>query len=286
MNKYNIFEMGNKNSDYLEYQYDLLKQSYQGSLQKLEAFVEFIEREWAISINMLPGRVLSFLSLGHCDSIHRYIGSLKRTIKKTSGINVDPKVLYRDLLKDWKAKRIAFEQKFDGGDKFKYGALNVGGIGIVGRYGYFCVILDRSEAEKYLSLVFIMYDSLKNYVDNNCCVNIGQLAQEIADKDHVQILSSIKHEGDIGSTPACDWPKMICNDDNYIEAIIQDKIKVEHIRIVYIKKSKLNELYNEIFNKLADGSVDGSFVKSYLSNLNTIFRKMDQEGIRWEKLNE
>jgi hypothetical protein len=245
-----------------------------------------IEDKWSVSINMPPERIHRFLSLGHCDSIHGYIESLERTIEKTSDIDVDREALYRGLLKNWKDKRIAFEKTFDNGKSFKYGALNVGGIGIVGRYGYFCVILDRSEAEKYLSLVFIMCDSLRNYVDDNCCVNNKKLEKEVSNRNHVQILASAKHKEDIGLTPTNEWSKMICSDTNYIEAIIQDDIKVEHIGIVYIKKSKFDELYNDIFNKLADGSVDGSFVKSYLSDLNTIFEKMDQDGIRWEKLNE
>jgi len=284
----NIFEMGNKNSDQLKACYVIIRDKYekQGSLCTLEAFTKMIESEWTISINMPPERILRFLTLGYCDSIHGYIESLERTIEKTSDIVVDQEAVYRALLKSWKDKRIAFEQKFDGGDRFKYGALNFSKIGIIGKYGYFYVILERLKIEQYLSLVFIMYDSLRKYVDNNCCVNIGQLAQEIANKDHVQILSSIKHEGDIGSTPDYDWPKMICNDDNYIEAIIQDEIRVEHIGIVYIKRSKFDELYNDIFNKLADGSLDGSFVKSYLSDLNTIFEKMDPDRVRWGKLNE
>jgi len=142
MNKCNIFEMGENNSDYLESQYDLLKQNYKGSLEKLEAFVELIEREWNVSVNMRPERIFRFLTLGYCDSIHGYMDSLEKTIRETSDIRVDREVFYRNLLKKSKDKRIAFEQQFDGGDKFKYGALNIGGIGVE-KYGCFCVILDR-----------------------------------------------------------------------------------------------------------------------------------------------
>ncbi|MDQ1326778.1 MAG: hypothetical protein QG641_58, partial [Candidatus Poribacteria bacterium] len=102
MNKHNIFEMGNKNSDYLKSQYDLLKQSYQGSLQDLEAFVELIEKEWTISINMKLLAIHDLLVFGNYKNVFEYYES----IEEAFGINISLDKALEIRLKSYKPKRM------------------------------------------------------------------------------------------------------------------------------------------------------------------------------------
>jgi hypothetical protein len=246
--KYNIFEIGDRNSDYLKSQYDLLKQSYQGSLQDLEAFLELIEREWTISINMRLATISNFIKYGIYQNVNEFINE----IEKYSDKDQQSSKASNDLQKTKVDKRAIFEQTFEFGENFRYGALNIGGIGVT-IYGEFCVIFKRSKVKEYSSLIFIKKDSVKgDYVDNKGCVDFTKLIQDTANKENIHLLATLKHEEDLKQIPDKKWSCMLCCETDYIEAITHNDINNDHVDIIRISKKDRYEPFKTIMDMRYD----------------------------------
>ncbi|MBF0531313.1 MAG: hypothetical protein HQK55_18995, partial [Deltaproteobacteria bacterium] len=61
-------------------------------------------------------------------------------------------------------RRLAFDNAFEDGTRFRYGALNAGGVGL-SLFGDFCMVLNRSFMESLNDAVYLPDDSLV------CCFN-------------------------------------------------------------------------------------------------------------------
>ena len=280
MNKYNIFEMGDKNSDYLKSQYDLLKQTYQNSLQDLEAFVELIEKEWTISINMKLLAIHDLLVLGNYENVFEYYESIEEAFDIK--ISLDKALEIR--LKSYKPKRMAFNSCFNDSERFKYGALNIGGLGI-SMYGEFCVVLKKSEIERYTSLVFIKEDSLNEYVDVNCNVDCNRMSKDVANRDHVHFLVAIKHQGSIKTIQKHQWAKMICCNEQYVESIIQDDVINDHVEVVRISKEDHKRMYKIMYDTVyikPKSKIKAELFGKEFKLLKDVKILLEQKGIRLE----
>lgn len=280
MNKYNIFEMGDKNSDYLKSQYDLLKQTYQNSLQDLEAFVELIEKEWTISINMKLLAIHDLLVLGNYENVFEYYESIEEAFDIK--ISLDKALEIR--LKSYKPKRMAFNSCFNDSERFKYGALNIGGLGI-SMYGEFCVVLKKSEIERYISLVFIKEDSLNEYVDTNYNVDYNRMSKDVANRDHVHFLVAIKHQGSIKTIQKHQWAQMICCNKQYVESIVQDDVINDHVEVVRISKEYHKRMYEILFDtvyKKTKSKIKAELFGKEFKLLKDVKILLKRKGIRLE----
>jgi len=246
MNKYNIFEMGDKNSDQLKTCYDIIREKHkeQGNLCVLDTFTELTESRWTISVNMRLATISSFIKYGTYQNVSEFVKEIEKySDKEQQSSKVPNKPQKTDV-----DKRVIFEQTFEFGENFKYGALNIGGIGVT-IYGEFCVIFKRSKVKDYSSLIFIKKDSVKgDYVDNNGCVDFTKLAQDMANKENIHLLATIKHEEDLKQISDSRWSGMLCCDTDYIEAITHNDIIDDHVDIVRISKKDRYEPFKTILD--------------------------------------
>jgi len=222
----NLFEIAENNSTHLEAQHTLL--THDGDILR---FSSSVSSGWTISINMRQCALNKFLKFG----IYKNIYNLTKSEDE----------LESHLGEAYKT-RTTFDRTFENGELFKYGALNIGGLGLE-NYGNYCVMIKRTCARIY-SLAFIKEHSFK-YVHNGDGVNIRELEQDVADGSHVHMLAAIKHEEDLGDKQDIEWPTMICCNENYIEAITKDEISERHVDRVRVSQNYYNSQYNEyLFN--------------------------------------
>lgn len=94
-------------------------------------FAARVGHEGRISINMRPSVLLSFLVSSRHQNIYEWAAARAFRSSKTA-----PEIM-REQLGPYYERRMAFDGFFLGGDKLRYGALNIGGLG-ASHYGSYC----------------------------------------------------------------------------------------------------------------------------------------------------
>ncbi|MFV9677729.1 MAG: hypothetical protein ACNYVW_08780 [Methanosarcinales archaeon] len=191
-----IFDMADQNLDSLKTRYNLLKEGYAdpNNFAIFSNFVKLVKRHWTISLNMRQWVLNDFLIGGNYKNIYEVKKEQREELRGVRKLEIPVEQAIEKHLKDYYKSRVAFDHTFEDGEKFKYGALNIGGLGLKS-YGDYCVVLKRKQLEDYSSLAFIKEDSL-NYVDGDY-VKSKELSQDIANKKCVHQLVALKHENEI-----------------------------------------------------------------------------------------
>lgn len=277
--KMNLFELADENCKFLIKQCQSIKTNLNGDL-KFKIYLDFInniKNNWTISINMKLRNFNLFLISGNYKNIHKIKAEEKKILEEHFKSKISIEIALKTHLKKYFNLRILFDNLFEDGKLFKYGALNIGALGI-NYYGKFCIILDRSKLNNYSSLAFLKEDSL-NYIEGKH-LNIKKLRKEIANKKCVYNLTIIKYLNDIFKNPPENWNYIICNDYNYIEAIIKDEILITHIKCVRIKKDD----YDSYFELLYENNISrlSEFDKYQLDFFKGILELMERYHIKWE----
>ncbi len=274
----NIFEMSQKNSEYLDSEYNMVVTTY-GDPKIIELFSNKTKDIWAISINMGSSRLKKFLNEG------RYKNVYESTNGEIQNENSREAVL-KKRLKDKYELRTIFNNEIENGEVFKYGAMNIGGVGI--RYfGEYCTVINRECLKLYTLLAFVKEDSL-HYVKGNK-VDCDRMSKEIANANNVHILAVIKHQNDLKSCSLSTWPSIVCCDSNYIEAIVTDDILLDHISSVRISRGDYDLFIRRyLFNYLASKSMtdEMEFEVCKLDDFGNILKLLRENKIELEVLDD
>ena len=154
-----IFEIAGENSDNLKRSYCLLEDrcNDQDELDVLDRFARTIKDEWTISINMKPSTLTQFLILGFYMNVYEIKEREREILRKYRAVGPAEEAVKKQL-KDHHKPRTTFDRSFENGERFRYGALNIGGLGLR-KFGEFCVVIKRKQSRNYVSLAFIKRDS-------------------------------------------------------------------------------------------------------------------------------
>ena len=281
----NIFDIANQNSDNMKTQYKLLKERYgdQNNLDILSNFVKLVKNKWAISLNMGLGTLNIFLIAGRYKNVYEVKKEQGGKLRELRKLEISDEQAVKSHLKSYYRSRVTFNRTVEDGEKFKYGALNIGGLGSE-RYGEYCVVIKRKQSEEYSSLAFIKEDSLE-YVEGDS-VNIERLSQDIANRECVHALVALKHENGIGGFPFDELASMICCDESYIEAITTDEIENGHIGSVRMSKMDYNRYFIDYLFKDFTSEKMSEEEMLKLRMLEGIFKLLDARGIKMEVIDE
>jgi hypothetical protein len=149
-----------------------------------------------------------------------------------------------------------FEGHFEDGEKFLYGALNVGGMGIP-YYGKFSVILGNNSMLSFQS-AYLPADSAQHYVSGETPrVDEDKLYAEVSSHLCRAIMTTVKHADECCTISEENWPTMVCSDESYLEAIFVGNVVpavVTEFRVERIEYERLAELV--IKEKM--GQLDGA----------------------------
>ena len=248
----NIFDLADQNSHNLQERV----QSGQSDQNPIGKFAGFVKDRWTISINMKSSDLLKFLSSGRYKNEYEVAREDVEMMRKMGGMDVTVEQLREKRLrpKGYYESRTEFNRVFEDGERFKYGALNIGGIGPT-KYGSYCVVIKRKRSEEFSVLAFIKEDSLNNYVDGGH-VDIERLKPDVANGACVHILAVIKHGDDVVGLSASKCASIICCDEHYIEAITTDDILNKHINSVRMSKKENSLVGKQFFDVMYRGSSD------------------------------
>lgn len=276
----NIFEMARQNSDNLKGNYSLLVDRCQerNEQDNVEKFARLIENEWTISINMRLFVLNNFLLTNKYMNIYELKKEIKKHLKYIkSDVSVEEAI--KKHLKGYYRPRTLFDRSFEDGEKFKYSALTIGGLGLR-EYGEYCIVIKPNQSRGYVSLAFIKEASL-NYVDEDQ-IDINRLSRDVADRECVHILAALKHEGDVKTISPDEWTSSICCDECYIEAVTTDDILNSHIECVRMSEEDYYFHY-VLLHKDYLSELD-EFEKYELYDFKNMQELLKEQGIRLEVL--
>lgn len=278
--------MAEQNSDNLENNYYSLEKQCKdlNDLVVLRKFVKLIKDQWNISLNMKQHALNSFLIAGKYENVYQLKNRIKKKLKKVKNLQVSVEKTIKSHLKDYYIPRKIFNRTFKESKKFKYGTLNIGGLGPT-KYGEYCIVIKRKQSEEYSSIAFVKEDSLNNYVDESQ-VNIKELAQDIANRECVHFLAALKHVKDIQRILFGKGPCTICCDDCYIEAIIKDDIRNTHIKSVRMSKKDYDMYYNYLYEDFISSKELDDFQRYRLYAFVEMQELLDTQTIDLEVITE
>lgn len=275
-----LFNMASQNADNLERSYCLLKNRCmdQDELDILSEFVRSVKDEWTVSINMMPSVLNYFLIAGRYMNVYEL---KKESSKHIKGAEVSVELAIKKHLGDYYESRTRFDRTFEDGEKFKYGALNIGGLGLR-KFGEYCVVMNQRQLRTHMSLVFIKEDSLC-YVKGDH-VDIERLSQEISDKGSVHFLAALKHEYTIKTILPDEWTSLICCDGCYNEAVTMDDISNKHVESIRVSKNYYDFisdlLYKDFISEISDEE------KTLLYDFKIMEEVLKKEGIKLEVIEQ
>ncbi len=191
--------------------------------------------------------------------------------------------ILREKLGDCYERRVAFDDHFEDGKKFRYGALNIGGMGAM-QFGDHCVTLKDSACSNRERLAYLKSDSLKSYVREGQRVDDEAIREDVAPHSHRQYLAALRHSADVPATPEDRWPAILFAGGDYVEAIFVGDLTPEQVESVRLRKTECQELWGYAFEEF----------RGKLSNSNRfradtfamILRHLDRYGIRLEEVDD
>ena len=126
--------------------------------------------------------------------------------------------------------RKAYDLFFADGKDFVYAALNIGGTGAF-RYGRCCNVLSPEKLRRH---GYLKRDSLNFYMlSDNSAPDVEKLGVDVAPESHKAHLAAIKHASDPAfSAPGVSIEAVICNDEEYIEAIMLGPLEKSSVDLV------------------------------------------------------
>jgi hypothetical protein len=206
----------------------------------LERFADRVRDDGRMSINMRQGVLLTFLLSAKHQNIYEWAeGRATRSTTKTA------QEIIRERLGTFYELRIAFDSFFVRGAELRYGALNIGGVG-ASRYGSYCSVVKDIGAPKF-QVAYLRADSLKTYMLPGPRVDGPAVEQDAAPHRERHCLAGIKHAAEVVKRLDAAWPEVLCNNDDYVEAIFVGDLAPDDIECVRMTKADHEDLYDLAF---------------------------------------
>ncbi len=242
-----LFALANANGPQLQRRYEAAALNAGERFALMESLRETVEHEGRLSMNMKSQRLRSLLDAGRHQNPHEFA----RERADREGRDVEE--LLRESQDDWYRKRVGFDRYFVNGERFRYCAINLGGVGLL-YYGRFCVVVGLPAAASERSAC-LPGNSLRLYVSDDGQVDIQRIRDEIAPYPERHRLLVLKHAADADLVHRERWPLMTCRADEtsdcYVEVIIDHPVTtgdIQEIRVDRIDEARLLDLVERQFS--------------------------------------
>jgi hypothetical protein len=227
------------------------------------------------SVNMRP-HVMAALLTG---SAYQNIYHLASRYAAISGRERDEELKY--LLGSYYERRVHFDRELGIPESAYYAAVNIGGAGC-STYGEFCSVITGLVVAHQNSVV-LKADSLVNYIGHTLDINYQRLDRELASSSNVGKLVAIKHESDQRLQSPDDWAAMVCNDNDYTEAYVDDPLVANDLREIRILEDQHDVLMDLAFLS-SSGPAKGAADRALVADFVAIKEAIAKSGIRLEIL--
>jgi hypothetical protein len=239
-------------------------------------FADKVTRDGRVAVNMRPWVLARLVLSGQYQNIHEWAQDQSQLCGRS----------YEEILQEklgkYYVRRLAFDAFFGDGRKFRYGALNIGGLGAE-KYGMFCVVLHQAFTEGG-QVAYLALDSLSSYVDDAGHVDTVSLQDDLSCHSCCSLLAGLKHMGNLHGWTEERWPILVCSTDDYIEAIFLRKISTDVIDTVRIGRSRYDEVLDLAFGSFAKSLSDAD--RALIQDYCDIFRAERDHRIALERVDD
>lgn len=247
----NLFQFAAENDQELHSRFDDVKNRSKDGGRLLDLFAGRVQTSGCVSINMRPSVLTELVNGRRHRNIYEWAEEQSRLSSRPTGD------ILREKLGANFNRRIHFDDAFEDGRGFRYGTLNIGGLGSH-RYGQFCAVLRSDFVEPGVLIAYLMGDSLRTYMLTDTDVDTVRLRCEVCTHPHVQYLAALKHSAEIPASSENDWPRMVCRDDCYVEAIFLKDVELSSVDQVRIAQAEYDRLFDLAFTDYTQSHDDAT----------------------------
>lgn len=270
----NLFQVARDNAEPLSRRYELVRNAMGGAVSLLDRFAAVVRKDGRLGINMRPTVLLRFLALeGRYYNVYEWADDL------VSRSGRPREELLRLRLKGYFDRRTAFDRFLEQGERLRYGALNLGGLGAV-HFGPYCLIFGHAFAEGLADLAYLWADSLETYLSAGCVVDEARLRCDACPHSHRHVLAALKHGADAVNLAEGRWPALVCSRDGFIEAIFVGSPAPVDLQAVRMDEIDY-ELYSEYLVDAALGRLGGSD-RHLVEEFDTLLSLLEKSSIPLE----
>jgi hypothetical protein len=225
-----------------------IEQRFQAVIEKMplegaavvKRFASWVEAKALISINVQLFVVRNILD----GAVHQNTYELAEDRAGLSGRNAED--ILHERLQDYYPARIGFDRAFTDGEKFRYGTMHAGGVGLTD-YGPYCMVLTRGFLESLNQVAYLPGDSLRICLRADHSVDEDAVRHSAAPHTHRHIMVAAECSTDIPSEDEGVWPQLLASKDRYFEVIFIGEVGINAVECVYVKKAEYAARWESAF---------------------------------------
>jgi len=205
-------------------------------------FAQWVESMALIAINLRLFVITEILNGIPYKNIHEW--AQEQAV--LSGKNKDE--ILRERLKGFYDKRMAFDQAFQEGECFRYGALNAGGLGL-SNYGLYCTVLTHNFHDTLIHSACFSGDSLEICFSKSSTFDPTALIQSIAPFSHRHWLATSQLIADIDTAQQSDWSQLLISTDSkqYFEIIFIGEVTLNDLKCIRVSTKEYQQKWDLAF---------------------------------------
>ncbi len=205
-------------------------------------FAQWVESKALISINLRLFVITEILNGIPYKNIHEWA----QEQASLSGRKKDE--ILRERLKSFYDKRITFDQAFQEGESFRYGALNAGSLGL-SIYSPYCIVLRSSFHDSLAQITCHSGDSLEICFSEVGKFNAAPLTQCVAPFSYRHKLATHRLITEINGSKEDDWQQLLISTDfkQYFEIIFKGDVNLNSLQCVRIDNDEYHKMWGLAF---------------------------------------
>lgn len=255
----------------------------EGERGALDRFTDRALRDGRVAINMRQSVLSSFLATATYQNVYDWAKARARRSTKTED------AILRERLGAFYDRRVAFDRAFEGGERFRYGALNIGGAGATS-YGSFCAVIGERAPAELFDVAYLPGDSLKTYLHAACddpgraVVDADAIQRDAAPHVNRHHLAALKHGRGVCASPEPRWPSLLSSATDYIEALFVGDLRPSDLQCVRMARSDHDVYFAYAFEDFRAklGEADRVLVESFV----TILEQLEARGVALEVVDD
>lgn len=265
-----LFAIADANGPRLAERFATLLASFPTAEQHiLRRFTRQIRDAGRVAVNMRQSVLNSFLTFGEHQNIYEQIAWRAKSSSKSLA------ELLRQRLGDFCERRLTFDATFVDGHRFRYGALNLGGLGAT-HFGDCCVVLTK-ERMRRPPIAYLRADSLVTYVAPGQPVDLERLRRDAAPSSQRHCLAALKHAADVVTTAPAGWAKRVSSRQSFIEAIFAGPLTPDAVAAVRLSRDDYELRFHHVFEELR-GRLDEA-TRFQVEEFAMVWRHLDEKKI-------
>lgn len=243
---------------------ECLEKLEQSSVLAVQGFAQWVEEHARVAINVRIPVLVELLE----GRPHRNIYEWAEDMARLSGKTTDE--LLRERLGPFYDRRLAFDDSFKLGRRFRYGALNGGGAGL-DSYGAWCVVLAGQEFQQAACW---QGDSLDS--------DAQSIAGRAVAYSHRHRLVAAEQSERAATSDSGLWPMLLLDGKEYFEVVFVEPVTLATIGAVRVAHGTYRTLWDLAFN--AFGTKQSEAERALVSDFVCVLKAEQQGRIHLEVL--